>query len=277
MKIFGMYRERIFSPGKVREDAGILDAVLQALCRAGHETLAVPAEAMNGGFEGVDLILSMAQSNRVLGILEKAERSGIPVVNAVSAVRNCYRKALIEILAGTSILMPAGRIVSVTVMAASGYFREQGEYWLKRGDLHALGSGDVARIGSWEELADALAHFRRQGVEEILVQEHVEGPCVKFYGVGVGPDCFFRAYLSASGEEVTDRAGRLCETARAAAGCVGLEIYGGDAVYTADGAWVLIDLNDWPTFSACREAAARAIIELLDGNGTIKGVSNGIS
>ncbi len=276
MKIFGIYRERIFSPGKVREDAAILDAVLQALFRAGHETIAVPAESMNGGFEGADLILSMAQSDRVLGILEEAERNGIPVVNAVSAVRNCYRKALIEILSRTSISMPAGHIVSVTAMEASGSFREQGDYWLKRGDLHALGPGDVARIGSREELPGALAHFRGQGVEQVLVQEHIEGPCVKFYGVGVEPDCFFRAFLSASGEEITVLAGKLSETARAAAGYVGLEIYGGDAIYAADGAWVLIDLNDWPTFSLCRDTTARAIIELLEGSSAIKGVFNGI-
>jgi glutathione synthase/RimK-type ligase-like ATP-grasp enzyme len=277
MKIFGIYRERIFSPGKFREDAAILDAVLQALLRAGHETLAVAAESMNGGFAGADLILSMAQSDRVLGILGKAERSRIPVVNAVSAVRNCYRRALIEVLARTWIPMPAGRIVSVTAMEASGYFREQREYWLKRGDLHALGPGDVVRIGSPEELPGALAHFRGQGVEHVLVQKHVEGPCVKFYGVGVEPECFFRAYLSASGEDITVRAGKLSETARAAAGSVGLEIYGGDAIYAADGTWVLIDLNDWPTFSLCRETAARAIIELLEGGSTIKGVFNGIS
>ncbi|MEJ2369094.1 MAG: hypothetical protein P8Z49_12340 [Acidobacteriota bacterium] len=274
MKIFGIYRERIFSPGKVREDAAILDAVLQALFRAGHETFAVPAEAMNRGIEGADLILSMAQSDRVLGILEKMERNGVPVVNSVSAVRNCYRKALIEILSRTSIPMPAGRIVSVTAMEASGQFREPGQYWLKRGDLHALGPGDVARIGSPEELPRALAHFRGQGVEQVLVQEHIDGPCVKFYGVGVEPGCFFRAFLSASGEEITVRAGRLCETAKAAARHLGLEIYGGDAICTSDGAWVLIDLNDWPTFSLCRETAARAIIDVLEGSGAVKGVFN---
>jgi glutathione synthase/RimK-type ligase-like ATP-grasp enzyme len=275
MKIFGIYRERIFSPGKVHEDAAILDAVLQALRLAGHETLAVPAEAMNEGLQGADLILSMAQSDRVLGILEKGERSGIPVVNTVSAVRNCYRKALIGILSRTSIPMPAGRIVAVTGMEASGDFREQGEYWLKRGDLHALGPGDVARINSPEELPRALAHFRGQGVEQVLVQEHVDGPCVKFYGVGVESGCFFRAFLAASGEEITGRAGTLSDTASAAARHLGLEIYGGDAIRTPDGAWVLIDLNDWPTFSLCREAAARAIIDVLEGSGAIKGVSNG--
>lgn len=270
MNMLGIYRERIFSPGKVRQDAAILDAVLQVLARAGHRTRARPAEGIDGGLEGADLILSMAQSERVLSTLENAGQCAIKIVNAVSAVRNCYRKALIEVLGRASIPMPAGRIVSVGAMEASGSFANPFDYWLKRGDLHALGPGDVAKIESGEDLSRALAHFRGAHVEQVLVQQHVDGPCVKFYGVGMAPGSWFRAFLPASGEEITNRAGRLAETARTAAGCVGLEIYGGDAVFTVDSTWLLIDLNDWPTFSLCRESAAQAIVKHLEESGAIK-------
>ena len=39
-------------------------------------------------------------------------------------------------------------------------------------------------------------------------------------------------------------------------------IYGGDAIIADDTAY-LIDLNDWPSFSACREDAAKAIAQLI--------------
>ena len=72
MKILGISRERIFSPGKVREDAAILNAVLRILSHTGHQTHARSAESFTNGIEGADLILSMAQSERVMSILEEA-------------------------------------------------------------------------------------------------------------------------------------------------------------------------------------------------------------
>lgn len=277
MKVLGIYRERIFSPGKVDADAAILDTVLGIMYHRGHDTLELPAESVMDALERADLILSMAQWEPVLRILERAERNGCTVVNAVSAVRNCYREAMVRIFARARIPVPVGRVETVSAVEAWETFGRRGDYWLKRGDFHALGPGDVVKIGSCAEWSEALAHFRREGVDHILIQEHVEGPCVKFYGVGVDSDGFFRAFLSASGEEITSRAGELPETARAAARCTGLEVYGGDAILTPDHAWVIVDLNDWPSFSLCLGPAAGAIVEYLEGINAIKGVSNGIS
>ena len=36
-------------------------------------------------------------------------------------------------------------------------------------------------------------------------------------------------------------------------------VYGGDAIVTAEGAFYIIDFNDWPSFSRCRDEAAKAI------------------
>ena len=263
MKILGILRERIFSPGKVGEDAAILDAVLQILSDTGHQIHARSAEALDGGTYGADLILSMAQSEPVLSLLEKAEDSGIPVVNAAAAVRNCYRKAQIATLSATSIPMPDGRIASIDTLEKDFGSFGKGDYWLKRGDFHALCENDVIRIRTREDLSTALAHFRGQGVDQVLVQAHVAGVCAKFYGVGTTPDSFFKVFLPAAKEEMTSRIEQLGKTARAAAEHTGLEIYGGDAVMTSDGEWVLIDLNDWPTFSLCRKTAAQAIVAHL--------------
>ena len=92
----------------------------------------------------------------------------------------------------------------------------------------------------------ALKHFREIGVRDLLVQDHIEGPVVKFYGVG--QQRFFRAYLESSGEEVTSRMDSLRAVAAHAAAVIGVEVYGGDAVLTEANGPVLIDFNDWPSF-----------------------------
>jgi hypothetical protein len=134
--------------------------------------------------------------------------------------------------------------------------------WLKRGDVHAIGPGDVAYVTCKEELRRALKHFFGKGIKDILVQGHMDGPVVKFYGVGPR-ECFW-AYLASDGEEITSKAGRLRTIAGQAAGAVGLEVYGGDAVLSEKHGPVLIDLNDWPSFSRCCRPAARGIAAYFD-------------
>jgi len=51
-------------------------------------------------------------------------------------------------------------------------------------------------------------------------------------------------------------------TSRAAA-ALGLEVYGGDAIVSQDGAISVIDLNAWPSFALFRSVAAAKIAALL--------------
>ena len=46
---------------------------------------------------------------------------------------------------------------------------------------------------------------------------------------------------------------------RRAALALGLDIYGGDAIVTATGGVVLLDVNAWPSFALFREEAAERI------------------
>jgi hypothetical protein len=159
--------------------------------------------------------------------------------------------------------VPAGRIFALgegeeEISFESGAL--EGRLWLKRGDVHAIQEGDVVSVASPEALTEALGHFRANGIRQVLVQEHVDGDVVKFYGVG--DRAFFRVF-SASGEDVTDRMGSLQILARRAARAVGLEVYGGDAVIAPHGEIRLIDLNDWPSFSRCCESAGASIATYL--------------
>jgi hypothetical protein len=58
----------------------------------------------------------------------------------------------------------------------------------------------------------------------------------------------------------------LQRLAEHAARLTGVAVFGGDAIVTPEGRPVLIDLNDWPSFSRCREDAAKEIVRYAQTN-----------
>ncbi|MBF0510369.1 MAG: hypothetical protein HQK57_15775 [Deltaproteobacteria bacterium] len=260
IQVLGIYREQIFSPGKIKDDEAILDATLAELSNQGCRIAAIKAEDLASDIVPPNLVLSMAQSDRSLKIMETWESSGIRVVNTSVSIRNCYRKPLIHLLQKAGLPLPAGRLVPLAELLAQG-MDVAGHYWLKRGDVHAIGPGDVAAVTTKEELDVALEHFRDQGVIDILVQDHVPGRVIKFYGAGQGH--FFCAFPADRAEPLPVWPNLLSDLAARAAAAVGLEVYGGDAVLTSQGEVVLIDLNDWPSFSRCCLDAAGGIARYL--------------
>lgn len=117
--------------------------------------------------------------------------------------------------------------------------------WVKR-DGYSEGPADIIFAPTEEARLEAVEAMRSRGVSDIVFQHHREGQEVKFYGVG---SSFFRPEgLPALRDKALDAAAEK-----------GLEIWGGDAVIGAGGDIHIIDFNDWPSFSSCREEAAKAI------------------
>jgi glutathione synthase/RimK-type ligase-like ATP-grasp enzyme len=256
--LLGVYREQTFSPGRIADDAAIMDATVEELSRNGWEVCTRHAESISSSLHPrPENVLSMAQSERVLNILEDWSRQGTRIINSVFSVLNCYRKRLIYLLLEAGICIPPSRVVTLEEAEEKISLQSADRLWLKRGDVHAIEPGDVASVTCKEELGKAVEHFYGKGIRDILVQRHVDGPVIKFYGVGRRE--YFRAYLADDGEEFTLQAGQLRTIASQAAGAVGLEVYGGDAILTERNGPVLIDLNDWPSFSRCRRSAASSI------------------
>jgi hypothetical protein len=116
---------------------------------------------------------------------------------------------------------------------------------------------------------DALAALAARGIPRAVIQPHVDGDLVKFYGIGTagtrsGPGWFHWFYhkdQTVAGHPLDP--GELARNARAAAAALGLEVYGGDAIATAAGRLVLLDLNAWPSFALYRDEAAPAIADYL--------------
>lgn len=259
--VLGVYRESCFSPGMVREDAAILDAAVAEL-GANGEIRTISPENLSDLPRRPAVVLNMARSGQALEILEAWETQGTRVFNSSAAVRNCYRKNLMACLGTAGIPFPPSFFSPLKDLPSRLILRGGARYWLKRGDVHTMQPADVVAIESAEQMVQAMAHFQRHGVEELLVQEHAAGEVIKFYGVGMGE--FFCAFSSA-GKDISDELKDLPVLARHAAAAAGLAIYGGDAVLTPEGRTLLVDLNDWPSFSRCRPAAAKSMSQYIMG------------
>jgi glutathione synthase/RimK-type ligase-like ATP-grasp enzyme len=260
MRALGVYRETEFSPGKVEHDAAILDAVLAELKRQGVEVSAISAARfVDEPPGGVDLVLAMCQGERALGRLVALEQQGAIAINSALAIRNCYRDLLCAGLVHARVPIPTGALVRTDArppdLTPLAVLDLDAPMFVKRGDLHALAPEDVQRVQSRGALRAALAGMAQRGVTIAYVQQAVEGRVIKFYGVSGGE------YFAALVEEgpISERVQlELAKSAAAAAVTLGLEAWGGDAIVDGE-QFMMIDFNDWPSFSPVREAAARAI------------------
>jgi glutathione synthase/RimK-type ligase-like ATP-grasp enzyme len=260
MRALGVYRETEFSPGKVEHDAAILDAVLAELKRQDVEVSATSAARfVEEPPRAVDLVLAMCQGERALGRLVALEQQGAIAINSALAIRNCYRDLLCAGLVHARVPIPTGALVRTDArppdLTPLAVLDLDAPMFVKRGDLHALAPEDVQRVQSRGALRAALAGMAQRGVTIAYVQQAVEGRVIKFYGVSGGE------YFAALVEEgpISERVQlELAKSAAAAAVTLGLEAWGGDAIVDGE-QFMMIDFNDWPSFSPVREAAARAI------------------
>ena len=146
-----------------------------------------------------------------------------------------------------------------------------GPCWIKRGDFHAMHKEDVSYCRHPEEAQDMLHEYFYRGIRRAVINRHLVGDLVKFYGVA-GEPFFYWFYPFDEGhskygyEAVNGRAlgygfdvSALQEMCGRAADILGVKIYGGDCIIDSDGAVRIIDFNDWPSFAPCRKEAASAI------------------
>ena len=204
-------------------------------------------------------IISMARSTKALDSLEQLEQSGIRVLNPSVGVRACQRSNVEKVMRENHLPLPPDK-------------GDDG-YWVKRADAAAQSKEDVCFCHDWVEVEKIKSTFMQRGITDIVTQAHVKGDVVKFYGVeGTG---FFRYYYSGDdtetkfGDEVRNgkpqyypfSSSDLQADAEKLACLLQTPIYGGDAIIHEDGSYVIIDFNDFPSFSKCRKEAAKAIFE----------------
>ena len=255
MRILMVQRAEKFSPNLVDKDKAILDAVGARLLAAGHQVDFV-SEEQEFRPELYDRIMTMGRLPETLDRLR-----GLNSINSSAGIENCARCKLDEIMRKTGMPMPPKQ----------GNFG----YWLKRGDAAAQSKDDVQYAVTKTELERKIKEFEDRGISEYTISAHVPGDLVKFYGVaGTG---FFRYYYptddgeSKFGDEQRNGEARhfpfeveaMHACTEQLAKAVGISVYGGDCIVSEDGNYSIIDFNDWPSFSRCREEASEAIAALV--------------
>ena len=257
MKIVAVKRKECFSPNSVEKDTAILRAVADKMAQQGEEVTILPEEKIEGS---ADVWLSMGRLPATIEYLKRQQDAGALVLNSGYGLEQCSRSRLQEVMSANAIPMPAD----------TGSYG----YWVKRGDAAAQSAQDVVYAADEEMLCRVKADFLARGIQDLVVSAHVPGDLVKFYGVG---EDFFQTFyptvdgMTKFGDERRNGAPHyyiydqtaLQETVVRLASLVGIDIYGGDCIITPEGEFRIIDFNDWPSFSRCREQAAEAIARLV--------------
>lgn len=268
---WGVYRELAHSPGRETDDALILRATAASLEDRGFQVELRSAEELPETTDAAGVppfLFVMCERPAAVERLAAWERQGARIVNRPQSIRNTDRERTLDHFARHAIAFPASVLVATDGREAAGA-APAFPLWIKRGDVHATEAGDVSRADGPEELAAGLAHFASRGIARAVLQEHVPGDLIKFYGVAGETDAaapawfqwFYHRDQVLANHAFGERALRALVGRAAAA--LGLEVFGGDAIAGPEGRLVLIDLNAWPSFALYREVAAPRIAEAL--------------
>jgi len=261
---WGVFREEAHSPGRESDDAEILRLAAKSLEARGFQVeLRDPDElARASGHARPRAIFLMCERLPVLRELASWEGDGIVAVNRPSAVLDTYRERMIARFAKASVPFIESRSVATSGEAVTA----PAPVWVKRGDVHNTQDGDVVFAEGQAAIARALEGMAGRGIPRAVIQPHVDGDLVKFYGIG-RPDApadappwfrwFYHKGQRLAGHRFDEAA--LARLVCRAAEALGLEIYGGDCIVTPGGGLVLIDLNAWPSFALFRDESAPTI------------------
>ena len=269
-RCWGIYRELAHSPGREVDDAEILRATAGRLEALGISvTLLTPEEAAEAG-DPPPLAFLMCERLPILEKLARWEERGARLVNRVESIRNTYRDRMIPLVERHGVPFPESVLVATDGPVTSPPGRGQGErgaFWVKRGDVHNTQEGDVVFAPDRERAARALEQMAARGIETAVLQEHVAGDLIKFYGIqsteASAPaeaewfQWFYHRDQRLAGHSFD--AASLEQAATRAARALGLEVYGGDAIAAPSGRLVVIDVNAWPSFALYRETASERI------------------
>lgn len=268
----GIQRYSLFSPNHVGNDAAIFSAAARYLTDAGHRVNMYTEQEFLTHPLQEKLLFTMMRSKAAVRHLQKMERAGAIAVNSGFGIENCTRERMTSLLLSHRVPHPNSLIWPTDDGVPEELIHSEFEpCWVKRADFHAIHREDVSYVRTLSELKETMAEFASRGIERVVINEHLEGDLIKFYGVS-GTDFFhwfypYEGHHSKFGlEEVNgtpkgipfsvEQLRQICDDA---ARVLQVKVYGGDCVVSPDGTIRMIDFNDWPSFAPCREEAGVAI------------------
>lgn len=273
IEIAGVMRDAKFAPNNFGNDSAIFQSVLRELRDLGYETRVYTEQEFLERSLDEPVVLNMCREPESIVKLQALEQAGRLVINSGYGIANGGREAMTTQLIDGGVPHPKSMIVDTSDTDLQSKLEEFGRYpcWIKRGDGHVVERDDVCYCTCSGDAQLYLRRYRIRGISRAVICEHLEGDLIKFYGVQ-GQDWFHWFYPFDVGHSkygFEERNGRskgysfdLSELKRIcndASVVLNVPIFGGDCVVGRDGEIRIIDFNDWPSFSPCREEGARAI------------------
>ena len=280
IEIAGIMRAGAYSPNHIGNDAAIFNAAAEQLRKRGYVVNIYSEEQFKLNEIKENVILNMCREQSSIAKLQQLEDQGKLVINSGYGIENCTRERMTRILLGNNIPYPDSLIVD-TNEAIKPLLKKSGfqSCWIKRGDFHAMHKEDVSYVRHPEEAQEVLQEYFLRGIKRAVINVHLTGDLVKFYGVR-GTPFFFWFYPfdeghSKYGHEAINGKSlgikfnlkEMKNICQRAAEELNVVIYGGDCIVSPEGEMRIIDFNDWPSFAPCRNEAAphiaKAVISLI--------------
>ena len=262
MKVLALTRAPHFSPNCVEKDRKIMMAVAEKLLAMGCEVTVKDELALSESddWDSPDIVLDMGRQPRTQHLL--SENFHGRVINSATALEGLTRLKIDR-------LMRENGLPAAPLKGESGY-------WVKHDSDLGSCPEDIVYCRDEDEAFRAEKAFTNpRGFTNILTTAHVVGDVVKFYAVR-GTDFFRYFYPTDDGDtKFTHEAvngpahhyafdvAQLRKDVERLAVLTGIEVYGGDIIVRPDGSYCIIDFNDWPSFSRCRDGAAEAIVRAI--------------
>lgn len=276
MELAAISRKKQFSPNNTGNDNEIFRLTIEKLKFKGFSIKEFTEEEFVSNESVHQYYFGMYRDKQSVEKMKQLEKKGCKSINTAQGIEQCYRDNLTQTLTKHHVPYPKSKIIS-TIEDATSALEELGgkNIWIKRGDFHAIHKEDVCFCRNTAEGNSLLREFSQRNIKSATISQHLEGDLIKFYGV-IGTDFFYWFYPYESNhskfnqEKINGESNHytfheesfkfICQQA---AICLGIVIYGGDAIISTTGEIHLIDMNDWPSFAPCKERASEAIAECI--------------
>lgn len=274
--IAGIMRAGAYSPNHIGNDAAIFNAAADHLRKRGCIVNIYSEEQFIADEVTEPVIVNMCREMKSIHKLQELEQKGALVINSGFGIENCTRERMTRILVGSNIPYPESLIVN-TDEGVTATLKKAGftQCWIKRGDFHAMHKEDVSYVRHPEEAQEVLQEYFLRGIKRAVINRHLVGDLIKFYGVQGTPFFFwfypFDLCHSKYGHEAIngksqglefdkEKLRAICQNASEV---LDVKVYGGDCIISPEGDIRIIDFNDWPSFAPCRQEAAPHIAKCI--------------
>jgi len=277
MKIVLLHRAEEFSPNNVEKDALLLEAVGAVLQGRGDEVSHLREEELSAeALAPFDAVISMARRFPSLMLLEK---SGKRVINVPRGVRCALsRETTLDLLSASGVPVPPYWVhdpVRDEMFLCERRLHALLPGWVKGMHPRGVHAGDVSFVSDAMAADSRVIQLVAEGYTDIVVTRHEPGFVVKVYCVDGKMIHWMLPQQSGYtkfGDEIHNDAPsrkeevdvrQLEQLSERIGEAIQLQFFGFDAIVSAPGKVYVIDVNDAPSFSSCRQLAAEKIVKLL--------------